>query len=184
MPLYHAVNANLPGTRIEDFYDVTLSPKYFKSLGKGLIIFDEVTKKALKSSAQFNQILSYLIIIFILLSLTISAILTNLILFENQKIILLLKIIGYKRLEIENYLIGGYLIATLLAIVCGIIFSLVIFGGTRKILTAKLGFSLYFLWSWQYILTFISLGLVFGLMVGFAMAFFIARQKPSDWHET
>jgi hypothetical protein len=80
------------------------------------LIYQTFTQKTATITFMFDLIN----IVFIVLVVLISLILIYLVLKENENIVRVLKTLGYRTREIINYLIFGYLVATILATITAV----------------------------------------------------------------
>lgn len=172
-------NKNI-GSKIEDFYDQKLLTDYFNKMGNNMIIFKEVTKNLSEKIKSFNYTLKRIIFILILLAFVISIILIILILFENRSIILLFKIMGYYKSEINWYLLSGYFISAFLSVFTAIGIACLLTNGTKQVIFNAIQTTIDFTLNWQLWIFALMLGTVFCSIMGIAVVIFTKLQKPRD----
>lgn len=169
----------LPGTRIEDFYSGNLQT-YFESLKSNVMMFDIVTNSINNQAKPFILILNRFIIILSLLAFIISLILITLILLENRQVILLFKAMGYKHSEVNWYLISGYFISAILATFTAMLASFLILNFTKGPIAEYIGTSVYFVWTWQFIVLAFFLAGGFCGLIATSIVTFTNLQKPRE----
>lgn len=178
-PMYQQTGEKPIGTNIMD-YTSELAPEYYKNLSASLYPFAYITKQFYIKSAPFSNIMNNFIWILILVAFAVSLIFIALILLENKEIILLMKSTGYKISEVVWYLITGYLIAAGLAPIMGGYISFMALKLCSPLFYNDLGVPLFFIWSPGFVLTAISLGIAFTIMVSISVIVFTKKQKPRD----
>ncbi|WP_157844556.1 ABC transporter permease [Entomoplasma freundtii] len=179
LPFYNQ-NGNNLGQRAEDFYSDSLSLTYLSELGTNVVVFDMVSKRLSSSMWQVNTILNEFVIILLFLALILSLILITLVLLENRPVILLFKAIGYQKADINWYLISGYFVASILAMALGILISFIGLKNTQGIIAEYLKMSLYFVWSWEFILVALGLAGGFCALIAISVVVFTNFQKPRE----
>lgn len=177
---FYSQNAQFLGQRAEDLYSSTLSLPYLTDLGDNIVVFEKVSRELSNSMWQVNTILNEFVIILLLLAFILSLILITLVLLENRPIILLFKAMGYRKSELNWYLISGYFVASFLATAMGILISYIGLKKTQGIISEYLQMSLYFVWSWEFILISFALAIGFCLLIGISVVVFTTLQKPRE----
>lgn len=182
LPFYTRTEATKAiGSRIEDFYSAKGDlQEYLESFGDNLVVFHLITAALNSRTEQFISILWRFVIILTLFALIVSLLLVTLVLLENRKIISVLKALGYRRTEITRYLISGYLLSTILAVIASIGVSFLAFFLTKRPISKYLGMSVYYLFSWQFFLLAISLGIIFAGIMAISIAVFTRYQNPKN----
>lgn len=181
MPIFHHTDKDGEvGSRIEDFYDQDEFDNYLNSLGRGAMIFSEVTKRLLEKGAPFSETLQKFVWILLAVSFVVSSILITLVLLENREVILLFKAMGYQKSEINWYLISGYFISAILAVITGVAIALGVLIGARAPIVEFLSTSVAFVWSWEFILLAFGLAAGFCALISISIVTYTNIQKPKN----
>lgn len=181
MPIFHQTDKNEEtGSRIEDFYDQDEFNNYLNNLGRGAMIFSEVTKRLLEKAAPFSDTLQKFVWILLAVAFVVSSILITLVLLENREVILLFKAMGYQKSEINWYLISGYFISAILAVITGVAIALGVLIGARAPIVEFLSTSVAFVWSWEFILLAFGLAAGFCALISISIVIYTNIQKPKN----
>lgn len=160
------------------------SDTYPVNYASNLYVFSLITQHLMKTVQPIITTLDKFVAILLILTFVVALILINLVLWENKQTILLFKAIGYKKREIDGYLLTGYIIADCLGLAFGILISFYGIRYASAYAFNMLHVSLFFVWSWQFLVTAIAMAVVFIAMIFIAVNWYTARQKPRDAFNT
>jgi hypothetical protein len=124
------------------------------------LIYQTFTQKTATITFMFDLIN----IVFIVLVVLISLILIYLVLKENENIVRVLKTLGYRTREIINYLIFGYLVATILATITAVGITILLLHWADGFVFSSFNFNLAVTFGWKAITALVVVP-VFNLMI-------------------
>ncbi|ATQ35232.1 hypothetical protein MENTO_v1c00710 [Mesoplasma entomophilum] len=153
---------------------------YFNSLSKDVWNYRLIRDAILAKAAPFQNIMRTLDQALVCMVLAISLVLISLILFENKNTIILFKSLGYKTREINKYLVTGYLLAAIGAIIIALVVNKYIIGYLSPIVYETAGISLTYVLSYSYILYAVILTTSFILLILGSIKIYTKRQNPKE----
>ncbi|ATG97779.1 ABC transporter permease [Mesoplasma lactucae] len=146
----------------------------------GIYLYNVITNQLMAAVYPITVTINRFIVILLTITAMVALILITLIILENRNTILLFKAMGYKKREINIYLTGGYIIAAIFALIFGALVSYFILKVAAKMILQQVQLSVYFVWSWQFIVTGLSMTAVFIILVLSTVTLYTNRLKPRD----
>ncbi|AGY41140.1 hypothetical protein mflW37_0730 [Mesoplasma florum W37] len=153
---------------------------YLNSLSKDVWNYRIIRDAILAKAAPFQNIMRTLDQALVGMVLSISLVLISLILFENKNTIILFKTLGYKTREINKYLVTGYLLAAIGALIIALVVNKYIIGFLSPIVYETAGISLIYVLSYSYILYGVILTSSFILLILSSIKIYTKRQNPKE----
>ncbi|AVN62115.1 hypothetical protein CG001_00365 [Mesoplasma coleopterae] len=153
---------------------------YLNSLSKDVWNYRLIRDAILSKAAPFQNIMRTLDQSLVGMVLAISLVLISLILFENKNTIILFKSLGYKTREINKYLVTGYLIAAIGALITALVVNKYIIGYLSPVVYETAGISLTYVLSYSYILYGVILTSSFILLILGSIKIYTKRQNPKE----
>ncbi|AVP49602.1 FtsX-like permease family protein [Williamsoniiplasma luminosum] len=168
------------GSSIFDYYKKNLFEDYLNSINQGIMIFNLETRRLDTLMTSLTGTMRISIIASISIAMMVSIILTILILLENKKTILMFKTIGYKKREINLYLISGYLVSITLGVFTAILLAWITLEKVVAEIMKTLWFDipLNFGWGLGFIGIVIASILLFFILINSAISYFTKIQQP------
>ncbi|ATI73715.1 ABC transporter permease [Mesoplasma florum] len=154
--------------------------KYLNSLSQDVWNYRLIKEAILAKAAPFQNIMRTLDQALVGMVLSISLVLISLILFENKNTIILFKSLGYKTREINKYLVTGYLIAAIGALIVALVINNFTIGYLSPIIYETAGISLIYVLSFSYVLYGIILSSTFILLILTSIKIYTKRQNPKE----
>lgn len=162
-----------------DFWN-SKNGKYLNSLSSDLWNYRLIKEAILLKAAPFQNIMRTLDQALVGIVLSISLVIVTLILFENKNTIILFKSLGYKTREINKYLVTGYLLAGVMALIIAFILNRFMIGYLSQIIYDVAGISLVYVLSPSYILYGLILTISFILLILSSIKIYTRRQNPKE----
>ncbi|WP_026389261.1 FtsX-like permease family protein [[Acholeplasma] multilocale] len=172
------------GKSILNYYDIDGLQSRLNSITNNVMIFDLVTANAQEMILSYLNIINQFILILAIMSISICSILIFLILKENKEVILLFKAIGYRRREINGYLLWGYYFSTIVAVVSSILISKLMIYFVSPLVVTTLRVALNFRFTFSFALIAVAMAFIFIFMITLSINVFSTRQKAKDAFNT
>lgn len=164
------------GTKLVDYTGAT----GFNATNLTIMDFKMAGDIIVKQTNQYSQIIQRIMMIFSIIAIIVSLLLTYLFLIENRKNILLFKSLGYSTLHINRFILAGYFIATFLAVGIGVLASFLAMTFISSIFLQDLGFLIPYVFSGLYGSMLIALPLAFGSLIIISSFIYIHIADPKQ----
>ncbi|PPE06050.1 ABC transporter permease [Williamsoniiplasma lucivorax] len=182
LPIFSEHDHAKPGGFIQDYFGNQTNniSRYMTSLMSNAFQFNIATKQLETLTRPFMGIIMIAIALSSVIAVIISLIITILALLENREIILLFKAMGYCKNDINMYLISGYFLSSLLAILTSILVSWIILTKVSEFMYANIGLAAPFVWSGEFVAIALASVIAFSCLVGVAIYFYTKQQSPKN----
>ncbi|ATZ17678.1 ABC transporter permease [Mesoplasma melaleucae] len=154
--------------------------KYINSLSNDLYNYRLIKEAILLKAAPFQNIMRTLDQALVGIVLSISLVIITLILFENKNTIILFKSLGYKTREINKYLITGYVLSGIVALIFALVANNFMISYLSQTIYDAVGISLVYVLSSSYILYGVILTASFILLILGSIKIYTRRQNPKE----
>ncbi|ATZ16935.1 hypothetical protein ELUMI_v1c02100 [Williamsoniiplasma luminosum] len=180
LPIFHS-----NGEKIQDYYSKNTFERYLNSIIKNVLIFSVVTQKMEEVTQGFAGILKIAIFMSSAIAIIVSVLVTILILLENRRTILLFKTIGYRKSEINKYLISGYFVSMAFAVLTAIGIVWFLLEVMKNDIASLFWFNLElsFTWTPMFIAILITSITAFFVLINAAISTYTKRQQPKHTFE-
>ncbi|ATZ16933.1 hypothetical protein ELUMI_v1c02080 [Williamsoniiplasma luminosum] len=183
LPIYKSTNgSDKAGSNINDYYLKNHFESYINNVGAYVMIFSKMTEAQIILTRPLSGMIGIAIVMSGAIAVLVSMLITILILLENRNTILLFKIIGYKKREINKYLISGYLVSMMFAILTSVGIVWILLGQMGPTIQDIFYFNLVisFQWTLGFVFLVITSLLSFFILINFAISTYTRMQKPKS----
>ncbi|AUF83296.1 ABC transporter permease [Mesoplasma syrphidae] len=168
------------GKSVVNYYNKDQTKEYFEAFSRNTMVYS-LMQQAIKQKAQeYTEIMQKFSYIAIAITISISIIVVMLILLENRQIVLLFKAMGYRSKEVNMYLVGGYILSGILALIVSFWISSSLIYIASPIIQQAISVTLIFVWSSQLVITGILMLLFFITLVVGSIIGYTKKQHPKD----